>query len=657
MRRKIARRTLWILVLLLIASACTAGALALSETDPLLFADLNHADFEFRYVPQANSDYAIYLFSADGGEVQGRVEILENGEVVTDGEGTGEICSAWLMEGAKYTVRVHGSGNAVIEVARKALSRNFSQPLLAEEGEPTGKMIAHDYDAHWYAFEAAESAPALLTCVSENPRMKPEAMLFDDTGSLISAFENLSEGVCKLRYETEAGKRYFIRVSAPAGGTGYYTLQIHRSKGEVSIPAFDTAEAVLAVGDEINLSGETDDALLWVSSAPETAVVLQNGTILGLSPGEATITVYGMDGQADCKILVQNVPLEGLQIVGEEIVLNVGDDADIHVEIQPSNASVRKLRFRVEDMQIATVSREGILKALQPGETNLYVSDADGNFTDSARIVVHPAVRKYRALLIGEENYPFDEDAQRSGSDNSIQAIASLLGTVKFENAAYSVRTAKDLSRAELIAAIRETFKSATAQDVSLLYITCHGSFSGGMSFLELSDGSALSARDLERELRRVSGTVVVLIDCCGSGGAIGAASERIAFAKGVTGAFASGSIRGSKYKVIASAGLDEDSFRIAFNEHADSGVMATVFARALCDGAGWDIDRGATGTMGADTNYDGSITLGELQEYMTGRMAWYLNIASELTGENYRQSIQVYPEGDPLVLFERELR
>ena len=114
MRRKIAKAALLLLVLLMFAPACRVGAFALSGTDPLLFADLNRADFEFQYVPQANSDYAIYLFSADGSEVQGRVEVFENGETVTSGEGTGEICSAWLMEGANYTIRVHGSGNAVI---------------------------------------------------------------------------------------------------------------------------------------------------------------------------------------------------------------------------------------------------------------------------------------------------------------------------------------------------------------------------------------------------------------------------------------------------------------------------------------------------------------------------------------------------------------
>ena len=121
-----------------------------------------------------------------------------------------------------------------------------------------------------------------------------------------------------------------------------------------------------------------------------------------------------------------------------------------------------------------------------------------------------------------------------------------------------------------------------------------------------------------------------------------------------MTDAFAAPAIALSKYKVICSAGLDQDSFRIAFNEHADSGVMATVFARALCDGAGWNIDRNVRASMGADRDYDRSVSLAELAEYMQQRVKWYLEIASELTGGKYRQSVQVYPENDPFVLFER---
>ena len=655
MRRTFARAVL-LPLLLLLASAFWVGAFALSGSDPLLYADLNRADFAFDYVPQANSDYAIYLFSADGNPVQGQVEIFEAGERIAMGEGTGEICGAWLVEGTKYTMRVHGSGSAVIEVARRALSRSYAQPLRAREGEPSGKMIAHAYDAHWYAFEASAASDMMLSCVPEDAGLGLHALLFDGEGTLLGRFENLPGGACLLRFRSEANAQYHIRISAPEGGVGYYSLLLNRPESAPAFLEFDAAEHVMSAGSEIDLAAELGEgALLWVSDNPEAAAVDRDGIVYGRNPGEATVTAYGMNGGASCRIIVEHVPLEGVNIVGTAIELSAGDDADVSIERIPGNASDRRLRFLVENPQIAAVTKEGVLRALQPGETTLTVFSADGKFSDSIPVRVSPAVRKYRALLVGEQSYPFDEDSERDGSENSVQALSSLLRTVEFESAAYSVRSRRDLSRTELIAEIRSTFQNATAQDISLFYITCHGSFSGGMSFLELSDGSSLSARDLERELRKISGTVVVMIDCCGSGGAIGKASERAAFARGITGAFSGAGIRGSKYRVIASAGLDEDSFRIAFNENADAGVMATVFARALCDGAGWSIDRGVPGTMGADANFDRSITMAELQDYLAGRVNWYLQIASDLTGEDYRQSVQVYPEGDPLVLFERQ--
>ncbi len=655
MKRNIARAALALLVLLLLASAVGVGAFALSGTDPLLYANLDRADFEFSYVPTANSNYALFLFSADGGAVSAEAQILEDGALIAEGEGSGEIMSAWLASGHEYIVRVHGAGNAVIEMARQSLSRNFANPLQAQEGQRSEKMIANAYDAHWYAFTAAQDGALMISGVPEAANLQLNALLFDAQGSLLSEAEDLAGGAFRLLHETRSGESYFIRICAPDGGEGYYALKLDRADLDEYL-AFDAADLVLSEGSEADLSALLGgEASLWVSANPSVAAVDADGRVIALREGETSIFAYGAAAQAELPIAVEHVPIQKIEILGESLRLSAGDDADIQLELAPEGASDRDLRYRVEDPTIATVNRHGVLKALQPGETRLIVSSADGAAQDQIPVIVRPAARRWRALLVGEENYPFSEDTRREGSEESVAALQGLLGSVQFEDAAWAVRTGKDLSRTELLAQIRSAFNDATAQDVSLLYITSHGSYSGGMSFLELSDGSTLSMRDLERELRRISGTIVVLIDSCASGGAIGAYSDHIAFAKGVTGAFAGSSIRGSKYKVIASAGLDEDSFRIALNAHADTGTMATVFVRALCDGAGWDIDRSARGTLGADQDYNGAISLGELQSYMAGRVNWYLDLACEFTGEDYHQSIQVYPEGDPLVLFTKQ--
>lgn len=659
--RKLKRAALALLMWMLLAPALSVGALALSESDPILTADLSRADFQFQYVPPANSNYALYILSADGGSVTAQAQLLEDGRIIAEGAGSGEILSLRLVAGVSYTVRVRGSGNAIIEFARDALSRCFNDPLPARENEVSQKMIARAYDAHWYSFQAEADGMLMLTCAPEDANLAGSAamraMLFDDGGALIARFEELPGGACMLRAVTEAGRNYYVRVSAPAGETPYYALNLLRPES-TQLTSLQFAEGAyrLSAGGELRLGGEVKgEALLWVSENPQIALAMPDGRILGLRPGEARITAYGMHSEASCTVSVEFVALEGLEIVGETIRLGVGDDADVMVNFLPEDASDQRLRYVVENPLIASVSRSGVLRGLQPGETRLVVSDVRGSATASVNVVVSAAVRKYRALLVSEQDYPFEEDSVRTGSNASMNAIASLLETAEFEDASFVTRRAENLSKAELIAEIRACFGSATPQDVSLIYITCHGAYTGGMSFLKLSDGSSISARDLERELRGIPGTIVVLIDSCGSGGAIGAASERADFAQGITGAFSGAAVRGSKYKVIASAGLDQDSYRIAFNADADAGAMTTVFARALCDGAGWDIDRDDLGTMGADQNYDGNITVDELYRYMYGRVNWYLDIASDLTGANYRQSVQVYPEGDPFVLFTRK--
>ena len=157
-------------------------------------------------------------------------------------------------------------------------------------------------------------------------------------------------------------------------------------------------------------------------------------------------------------------------------------------------------------------------------------------------------------------------------------------------------------------------------------------------------------SRALEIELAKIPGEIILMIDCCGSGGVLGEASDSSALLNGIGSAFSgamSGSgTRSSKFKVIASARLDEDSHRIGFSE----GTMTTVFARALCDAAGWSVDRSAPSSMSADTNYNGEITLDELDSYLSRRVKWYLSLAGD-----YDQNVCVYPQGDNSVIFERK--
>ena len=106
----------------------------------------------------------------------------------------------------------------------------------------------------------------------------------------------------------------------------------------------------------------------------------------------------------------------------------------------------------------------------------------------------------------------------------------------------------------------------------------------------------------------------------------------------------------GSRFRVLASASVDQDSYRIGFGESASESAMATVFARAVCEGCGWSIEDAGRGDLLADRNGDGQISLDELHRYAERRVTAYLALGDG----DYVQTVRVSPEGDARALFGR---
>lgn len=261
------------------------------------------------------------------------------------------------------------------------------------------------------------------------------------------------------------------------------------------------------------------------------------------------------------------------------------------------------------------------------------------------------ASAKYRALVVGEQNYLPEDVADRDGAIHTAEGMRDMLLSLTMD---YTVQLEADVGADRMLAAIAETFAGAVESDVSLMYINCHGFYENGIAWLLFSDGTRLTAPDMERALRQVPGTVVVIVDACNSGGFIGAAEET--FAQGFAGAFAGATagsgLRLSKYKVICSSGLEQQSYRLGFAgapEGAES--IGTLLARCLCEGAGWDFIGDKRSAMRADADFDGTVTLGDMQVFLDQRIGWYL----QQIGGSYEQNVQVYPENDGFVLFERE--
>ena len=331
--------------------------------------------------------------------------------------------------------------------------------------------------------------------------------------------------------ELTAGARYYVRVAALNDSTGPYRLAVEQDTARAARPeavSLSAEELSMNIGETQTLSAvvspqDAHPTVTFTSSDSDVATVSQTGEVYAVGAGEAVITARAWGGaSASCTVRVAGVPLSGIGFSQSALTLRVGESVGTALEFFPQSASDRRVFYSVEGAGIITVSPDGVVTGLAEGTARLVAVSADGGHTDILEVTVEPAAAKLRALIVGQQMYEEGVNSVRVGSINTAQSVSFLLQSQNVDGESYETTVLLDSGRAQTLAAIRTAFAEAKEGDISLFYITCHGYYAHGMSFFELYDGSVIAARDLERELRKVPGTVVVIADCCGSGGLIG---------------------------------------------------------------------------------------------------------------------------------------
>ncbi len=234
--------------------------------------------------------------------------------------------------------------------------------------------------------------------------------------------------------------------------------------------------------------------------------------------------------------------------------------------------------------------------------------------------VCHAQTGVYRALSAGIAHY--DDGRERVGGVNSTQGVYDCLSRAFGSGGGFISAMRTDMDKAELFTAIALHFAEAGADDVSLIYINAHGGSQCGISWIETREGERVTAAELESCLRKIPGRVILLRDCCNSGGFIGNEGE---FAGGFETAFGLNSFASSKYLVCVSSLQSENSYRVASGK-SDEDSVSTVFSRALCEGLGWDLIGDRSTALKADADHDRMVTFSELVSYVRRRGMFYLS-------------------------------
>ena len=127
-------------------------------------------------------------------------------------------------------------------------------------------------------------------------------------------------------------------------------------------------------------------SLIWISSNTSVATV-SNGTVYGVSPGNATITarISGTSISADCYVTVQ--PINPTTItVNHTKSVNVGQDNTIGYSVSPSNADY-SIIWTSSNTSVATVSN-GVVHGVEDGTVRVTASIAGTNLYDTCRVTV-----------------------------------------------------------------------------------------------------------------------------------------------------------------------------------------------------------------------------------------------------------------------------
>jgi uncharacterized protein YjdB/tRNA A-37 threonylcarbamoyl transferase component Bud32 len=151
---------------------------------------------------------------------------------------------------------------------------------------------------------------------------------------------------------------------------------------EVASLVLDPVSAILAVGDSLRagcqvlgVSGRRlERTVRWRSEEPDLASVTGEGEVVGLTPGQATITAECEGRQASLSLRITPPPVAAVRITPEAPFLFPGDTLQLEAvmeDAQGRELSGRSVSWSSSNPKVARVGRDGRVEALDSGAVRI----------------------------------------------------------------------------------------------------------------------------------------------------------------------------------------------------------------------------------------------------------------------------------------------
>ena len=251
----------------------------------------------------------------------------------------------------------------------------------------------------------------------------PDIVTVDELGNVHSVSEGEATITVKSKYSSKKNE-----LDVLVEGDSIYSAEFENSN--ISINLNDSQIITPIINGNQSFNAE----MVWKSDNPDVVAVSSNGEVRGISPGTTyvTATVRGTNVSARAKVSVSgqtvftdeatnnnkeldsaikdnanilNISDEAndmgydnevdshISVVGVEArtnnaLLTVGGSTKINYTITPDNATNKGITWDTSDASVATVDKNGNVKAVGTGTADITVKTTDGNKTSFVTIMV-----------------------------------------------------------------------------------------------------------------------------------------------------------------------------------------------------------------------------------------------------------------------------
>jgi len=191
-----------------------------------------------------------------------------------------------------------------------------------------------------------------------------------------------------------AVKKGKTTITATANGkSATCSLEVLSSIAEISL---NKTTLSLIVGDSEILQAiiTPEDATLregvkWETSDDKIATVDNNGKVVAVKEGEATITVSVEGKKAECKVSVDYIHVSSITLNKTEETLYIGETLSITATLNPSNVTYNTITWESSNENVAKVDQSGRVSAIGKGTTTI-TAKSDGKEATCSMTVLVP---------------------------------------------------------------------------------------------------------------------------------------------------------------------------------------------------------------------------------------------------------------------------